>query len=382
MLRVYISCFGSGLGHATRMLEVADLLSERGDVVRFSSSGEVARMVEGRGYACNRLPLVDVRYSEDGSFSLKESMVASPVTLARIYRQTYMEARNIALFRPQVVLSDSSIPTVVASRLVGIPALAVLNQLRLAGPPGRRRPAVSLLSAGLTAAMGVLWELCDEILLPDLPPPYTISERNLWGNRVRKTRYIGFLLPPYRPRRDPVAEKLASDRRRRVFWQVSGPPKTRGPFLAKALEFSARLSDRFVFVISGGDPAADSEPTEIPGGWYFGWCREPSMYFASCDVIVSRAGHGTVSQAITASRPSVLVPIPKQSEQEGNARKAQSLGVSVCVGQDQLTPGIFLESVESLLGESTARRVAELGEYVSKFNALEDVVRAVSARAA
>jgi len=363
------------------MLEVADLLSERGDEVRFSSSGEVARMVEGRGYACNRLPLVDVRYSEDGSFSLKESMVASPVTLARIYRQTYMEARNIALFRPQVVLSDSSIPTVVASRLVGIPALAVLNQLRLASPHGRQRPAVSLLSAGLSAAMGELWELCDEILLPDLPPPYTISERNLWGNRVRNTRYIGFLLPPYRPRRDPVAEKLTSDKRRRVFWQVSGPPKTRGPFLDKALEFSARLSDRFVFVISGGDPAADSDPREIPGGWYFGWCKEPGLYFSSCEVVVARAGHGTVSQAITASRPSVLVPIPKQSEQEGNAQKAQRLGISVCVGQDELTLGRIHESIESLLSESTAERVARLGEYASRFNALEEVVRTISARA-
>ena len=364
------------------MLEVADLLSKRGVLVRFSSSGEVARLLEGRGYSCNELPLVDVRYSEDGAFSLRETMVVSPVTLARIYRQVYLEARNIAHFKPQVVLSDSSLPTVIAARLAGVPVLAVLNQLRLASPHGRKRPAVSLLSAGLTATMGKLWELSDEILLPDLPPPYTISERNLWGNRVRKTRYIGFLQAPYRPRQDPTAAKLAQDPRRKVFWQVSGPPKTRGPFLEKALYLSRQLSDKFVFVVSGGDPAGDPEPKEIPGGWYFGWCGDPGTFFASCDVVVSRAGHGTVGQAITASRPSLLVPIPKQSEQEGNAQKAQRLGVSLCVNQDELTVGRTLDSIESLLDRKTIGRVTTLGEYASRFDAVEDVANTVSASAA
>jgi len=381
MVRVYIGCFGSGLGHATRMLEVADLASGRGEEVRFSSSGEVARMVKGRGYGCNELPLVDVRYSEDGAFSLRETMVASPLTMARTYRQTYMEARNIAQFRPQVVLSDSSLPTVIAAKLAGIPVIAVLNQLRLASPHGRDRPSVSLLSAGLTAAMGKLWELSDEILLPDLPPPYTISERNLWGNRVRKTRYIGFLRGSFGSALDPLATKLLSIPRKKVFWQVSGPPKTRGPFLERALEVSRKLSDRFVFVVSGGDPAADSEAREIPGGWYFGWCRDPGAFFSSCDVVVSRAGHGTVSQAIAASKPSVLVPIPKQSEQEGNALKAQRLGVSLCVGQDELTTGRALEAIESLLTGGTVERVTRLGEYASKFNAAEEVVKSISARA-
>jgi UDP-N-acetylglucosamine--N-acetylmuramyl-(pentapeptide) pyrophosphoryl-undecaprenol N-acetylglucosamine transferase len=381
MLRVYVGCFGSGLGHATRMLEVADLVSKRGAEVRFSSSGEVARMVEGRGYDCNQLPLADVRYSDDGAFSLRETMVASPLTMARTYRQTYMEARNIARFRPRVVLSDSSLPTVIAAKLAGIPVVAVLNQLRLASPHGRNRPSVSLLSAGLTAAMGKLWELSDEILLPDLPPPYTISERNLWGNRVRKTRYIGFLQGSFSAVRDPIATRLLADPRNKVFWQVSGPPKTRGPFLERALEVSRRLSDRFVFVVSGGDPAADSEAREIPGGWYIGWCRDPGAFFSSCDVVVSRAGHGTVSQAITASKPSVLVPIPRQSEQEGNALKAQRLGVSLCIGQDELTTSRTLEAIESLLSGGTAERVARLGMYASRFNAVEEVVSAVSARA-
>lgn len=381
MLRLYIGCFGSGLGHAARMLEVADFVSRRGGEVIFSSSNEVTRMIERRGYVCNDLPLADVRYSEEGAFSLKDTMAASPTILARTYKQVYMECKNQISFRPQVVLSDSALPTVLAARLAKLPVYTILNQLNLTSSHSQSRVPAKLLSAGISAGMGILWELSHEILLPDLPPPYTISERNLWGSNVRKTRYIGFLQMPRRGEPDSVAEKFAYDSRRKVFWQVSGPPKTRGPLIEKAIEVSNSLSDRFVFVISAGDPTGSSVAKEIPGGWYYDWCRAPERYFSACDLVVSRAGHGTIGQAIMSSKPSLLVPIPRQPEQEGNAMKAERLGVSVRVSQGVLTVGRALEAMEGLLDSRIAEHVARLGEYALRFDAVEEVVRTLYAAA-
>jgi len=51
------------------MLEIAGELTSRGASVELSSSGEVAALIERRGYKCHRLPLADVRYSETGEFS-------------------------------------------------------------------------------------------------------------------------------------------------------------------------------------------------------------------------------------------------------------------------------------------------------------------------
>ncbi len=372
-MKVYVGSFGSGLGHATRMLEVADVLRRSGVEVMFSSSGEVVAMIRGRGYRCNSIPLADVRYTENGAFSLRETMTASPVIVARTYQQTYMESRNIAGFGPDAVLSDSSLPTVLAARLSRVPVFTVLNQLSLTGSHGPSGAPARLLSVGTSAAMGKLWELSDEILLPDLPPPYTISERNLWGSDVAKTRYIGFLRMTPRGEPDPLAERFGSDTRRKVFWQVSGPPKTRGSFLAKAVEVAKALADKFVFVVSGGDPGGNPDPRQIPGGWYFDWVRSPEAYFAACDVVVSRAGHGTISQAIISSKPSLLVPIPRQPEQEGNALKAERLGVSVRIPQDRLSVPQVSEGIESLLGKGTAERTAKLGAYANGFHAAEEI---------
>ncbi len=370
------------MGHASRMLMVADMLKETGTDVRFSSSGEVTRLIRSRGYVCNDLPLADVKYTEEGSFSLRRTMIDSPRVLVNAYRQGIRELASLERFGPNAVLSDSALPTLLAARIAGVPVFTVLNQLSLTSSHGKIGLPSLLLSEGLSAVTGRLWELSREVLLPDLPPPYTISESNLWGSNVSKTRYIGFLTltgeegPP-----DSAFASFASDPRRKVFWQVSGPPNTRGPFLKRALEYAEALSGRFVFAITAGDPAGSPTAVAVPGGWYYGWCRIPGRYFAACDAVVSRAGHGTIGQAITFSKPSLLVPIPRQPEQEGNGRKAERLGISSLVGQAELTPERTAESLNALLNGGAAERATRLGEYAGRFKATEEIVRTLGSAA-
>jgi UDP:flavonoid glycosyltransferase YjiC (YdhE family) len=363
------------------MLRVADRLRQRGDEVVFSSSDEAACLIRQRGYTCNNLPLVDVRYSEEGGFSLRETMIDSPMILARAFRQVYREVSHMRASSPDVVLSDSSLPTVIAASVLRLPVFAVLNQLSLTSSHDTMSTPSRLLSVGLTATTSKLWELDDEVLLPDLPPPYTISEMNLWGSEVRNTRYIGFLSAPGSGGADVATKSLIEDRRPKVFWQVSGPPKTRGPFLKMALEYTKALSESFVFVVTAGDPLGGTTAQRIPGGWYYGWCRIPEQYFAACDVVVSRAGHGTIGQAIMSSKPSLLVPIPRQAEQEGNALKAERLGVALSVKQDEMDLTRVLGSLEHLLGAGPASRTARLHDYASGFKAEEDLVRTVTSAA-
>jgi UDP-N-acetylglucosamine--N-acetylmuramyl-(pentapeptide) pyrophosphoryl-undecaprenol N-acetylglucosamine transferase len=381
-MKVYIGCFGSGLGHASRMLEVAKELKGRHALVEFSSSGEVASLIRGQGYACNDLPLADVRYSESGAFLVKETLMASPAILARTYRQLGREIANIERFGPDVVLSDSALPTVLAAKVLRVPAFTVLNQLSLTSSYRNKGVLSRLLSVGTSAGMGKLWEFSDEVLLPDLPPPYTISEKNLWGSNVEKTRYVGFLAPSEGGKPDFAATEFMNDRRTKVFWQVSGPPRTRSSFLKKAMEYSKALAGKYYFVVSGGDPLASVSPTRIPGGWYYGWCGIAEFYFRACDLVVSRAGHGTIGQAILWSKPSLLVPIPKQPEQEGNAEKAARLGVSVWHRQDALTVEVLEESLAALTSGKYTAKTIRLGEIAREFNAKADIVQTIEAAAA
>jgi len=380
-MKVYIGCFGSGLGHATRMLEIAAELRKKKAAVEFSSSGEVASLIEDRGYRCNRLSLADVRYSESGAFQVKETLLASPSILAHTYEQLGSELANISHFGPDVVLSDSALPTVIAGKILGLPTYTVLNQLNLTSSHGDRRVLPRLLSVGTSASMGKLWELSDEVLLPDLPPPYTISERNLWGTGVGRTRYVGFLQMSNVGQPDTAAVEFSAAPRPRVFWQVSGPPKTRPGFLKRALECAQALSEQYTFVVSAGNPTGSRVPSRIPGGWFYEWCEIADFYFRACDVVISRAGHGTIGQAIMNAKPSLIVPIPKQSEQEGNALKAVRLGVSLRLSQNELNPSSVRAAIGTLLEPGLVARSEKLGAWASKYNARDEIVRVIEAAA-
>lgn len=357
------------------MLEVASELTKRGDVVEFSSSGEVAGLIGRSGYKCNLLPLADVKYTDSGGFSVKQTLASTPALISRTYRQVALESSNIIRFGPSVVLSDSALPTLLASRLVRVPAFTVLNQLNLGGSGDGDGPAMRLLSFGTSTAMGRLWELSREVFLPDLPPPYTISERNLWGSNVAKTKYVGFLGVSGRAEPDLAAVEFASDKRPKVFWQVSGPPGTRSAMVKRALEFSRSLARRYAIVVTGGSPSSGHEASRFAGGWFYGWCAIPEFYFGAADIVVSRAGHGTICQAIMARKPSLLVPIPNQPEQEGNAEKAERLGISKRLEQDALTPEAVEASFEELLGGRSRVMVNKLAHFASSFDAKKEILR-------
>jgi UDP-N-acetylglucosamine--N-acetylmuramyl-(pentapeptide) pyrophosphoryl-undecaprenol N-acetylglucosamine transferase len=371
---VYIGCFGSGLGHATRMLEIAERLIKDGNAVRFSSSGEVADFISARGYECNRLPLADVKYFENKGVSLKASMVGSPQLLASTYRQLYLELGNMKRFGADVVLSDSSASTVFAARSLKIQVYTIINQLNLAAPESSRKVGATILSGGITATLSKIWELSDAILVPDLPPPYTISESSLWGRVGKNVRYVGFLHGSEPLEDDATSGAFASDPRPKIFWQVSGPPQTRS-FMVKAGEAASRaLGGGYVFVITEGNPAGARSPASYKWGWKFGWCDAPQAYLEACDVFVSRAGHGSIAKAIAASKPSLLVPIPNQTEQAGNAAKAVRLGVAMSIQQNRLNMESLRDAFEALRREPFLSRARSMGRVAARFDATETIV--------
>lgn len=376
-MKVYIGCFGSGLGHAARMLEIAKELEARGESIEFSSSGEVASLISKKGYRCNVLPLADVRYSEDGSFQVKETLLDAPTILHRTNRQLVAELSNMERFAPDAVLSDSALPTAIAGKLLRIPTFTVLNQLNLTSSHESKNPFSRVFSVGMSAGIGKLWELTDHVFLPDLPPPYTISERNLWGSEVENAHYVGFLFSRDNNAPDRAAEDFASDKRKKVFWQVSGPPKTRKAFLEKALQLCDALADEYAFVLTAGDPSGSTVPRRSGKIWFYDWCGITDVYFRRCDAVISRAGHGTIAQSIMSSKPMLIVPIPKQPEQEGNADKAARLGVSITLRQGELTTERVRKALRSLLSSGFQERAEELGAVASTYDARSTIVDAL-----
>jgi UDP:flavonoid glycosyltransferase YjiC (YdhE family) len=322
----------------------------------------------------------------EGGFSVKDSIANIPVWFANFSRQVNQEIRNILKCNPDIVLSDSRLSPLVAARFLKVPSVVILNQIKLLLSPRLRDFAVPRIFENVVGEfMGSMWAMAERVLVPDLPPPYTLSGHNIWdiGSASRKIEYIGFASP--RPQISEeqvirVANMLGFDRiRPLVFVHVSGPTQTRPAFLQLAVEAAKRLDPKIQFVISAGNPKGKSDPSRIGrSSWYYEWCPVRDEIFAASDLLVLRGGHVALSQAIQFGKAVVTVPIENHGEQLGNCAKIAELGAGVMLHPKRLRSEQLANAIGHVLGDSNYnKKAAELQRIAEKLNGIDNVVKIV-----
>jgi UDP:flavonoid glycosyltransferase YjiC (YdhE family) len=230
----------------------------------------------------------------------------------------------------------------------------MLNQFAIAFPPRFRSEVGKFYERVAGDGLGLMWGASDQVLMTDLPPPYTIGEANLLvSDMARIVKFVGFTAPASKPEQGSVEKArraLEFDSRPVVFCQVSGPDATKQKFVSVLREAAADLAGQFNLVISLGYTGGSPEPKKLAkGGWLFEWCPVKDELFSLANLLVARAGHSTIGQCINAGKPAVLVPIYNHPEQIGNAMKFASLGLGLAIKSEKLTKENFVESVESCL---------------------------------
>jgi UDP-N-acetylglucosamine--N-acetylmuramyl-(pentapeptide) pyrophosphoryl-undecaprenol N-acetylglucosamine transferase len=382
----YFAPYGVGLGHASRLLMVADHLKEDGINVQFSSYGEAVSYVSMRGYKCATVSPVEFAWSMDGGFSVKDSIVNLPVWFANFSRQVNQETRNMLDCNPGIVVSDSRLSPIMAARLLKVPSIVILNQIKLLLSPRLHDLVAPRIFENVVGEfLGSMWAMAERVLVPDFPPPYTLSAHNIWdiGSVSRKLEYIGFASPKPQINKEDVikvANMLSFDGSRPlVFVHVSGPVQTRPALLKVAVETAKRLDPNIQFVISAGNPTGTSDPRRIGRlSWYYEWCPVRDEIFAASDLLVLRGGHVALSQAIQFGKPVVTVPIENHGEQLGNCAKIEELGAGVMLHPKRLTSHQLAGAIEKVLGNSDYnKKVAELQGLAERLNGIDNVVQIV-----
>ncbi len=372
--KIYFAVFGSGLGHATRALDIARCITATGDGIRYSCSGQGLRYIRTHEPRADTVecPPLDVEWTEEGSFSGRDFMVHFPQMFRSFSRQLAFEAESIAKFDPRVVASDSRLSAVLAARSRSRPVITMLNQFKVTLPPRYRRDALGRVYERIAGdVLGLMWSMSEQVLLTDLPPPYTIGEANVAGTDLsRIVRYVGFTSPGLEVSEDRLQkakEVLGFDRRPLVFFQISGPDATKRRFIDIVLRTVGALSSRYKVVVSMGYLGGSADPRRIAdGALLYDWCPIKDELFELSAVLVGRSGHRTIGQCIDAGKPAVLVPIHNHSEQMGNAEKFQSLGLGIAIPPGDLDPQRLTAAVDTCISDPSYRKNLESVGLISK----------------
>jgi UDP:flavonoid glycosyltransferase YjiC (YdhE family) len=368
---------GIGLGHITRLHPIAEELNKRGISTVFST------YLDGLEYAKhNQLPTFEAvplnfRVTADGTIDFKMTAATAGFSLGirTFLRQITREIQFLKQFKPDVVVSDSRASSLVAARLLRIPVALVLNQFRveiMRRPTGRKlslhdRLFFFIANIGwlfIRTAIQLVWGTSQVILIPDLPAPYTISLGNLAiPNRYNgKVKLIGPTIESgcnSEEAETRAEHELGFDHNRPVIYgAVSGPRIEREVLGRMLLESFEQLPRGFQVVLSRGDPNGSPKAYGKRGMKVFDWLENQDDFIRASDVVVSRAGHGTIMKALLYGKPMILIPIPDHTEQIGNARRALNLHVARIIDQSALNGETLELNIEEILNSNEYRAKA------------------------
>ena len=341
------SYLGSGFGHVSRCLALAEELHHRGWRTHFALAGVHAKRVRRAGHPVYepRRPFRPKAEAGEGpafmlfsdmNFQLVRDRFLSP----RIVRASIREAqRLLKRVRPDVLIGDTWPLTSIVGRLAGLPVVQIIKSVV--------HPAAPRL---------IWWQDPPEGLVsPDLRPVFNPVLRRYGLPEIQRAEDLlvgDLLLVPSIPELDPLPEGVNGHTHYVGALTMTSPDVTLPPPWFNELDPNRAL----VYVTIGGgagpvggqrffdtvgealagttwqgilSTSAKFSPSELPPpppnvrleAWVPG-----AAVIARADVVLFHGGYGTTMETVHYGTPSVVLPF--HSEQEANGRRLEASGAA------------------------------------------------------
>ena len=374
-MRLMLSCSELGLGHVSRLTVLGKKLEARGNELHFFSGGNAYTILKrefknvyyctpvswyenARGIVVSAsilnilFPLPRIN-PEGGKLEVKSSS-----GLETIHRY-YDLRRNILKIKPHVIVSDGDLHALRLASRWHYPSVYITNVIR----PSYGFSPVLIPGERFTERYV---RNCSKIIVPDLPPPYTICEYNLGDLEdigvADKTKFVGSF--------SDVASLESGEHH--IFAPISGPSGPRSWLKNVIIPVLSRLETKSV--VSLGE-YGERKVVKAGNCTIYTWLssQERSNFMANAKLVIFSGGHNTCLEVVKYAKPSIC--IPTQPEQFANAKKLQDMWCSIIAkNKDQLMQAI--REMEKDI-DVYRRNVQKLSRYASKFRGADKTVEII-----
>jgi UDP-N-acetylglucosamine--N-acetylmuramyl-(pentapeptide) pyrophosphoryl-undecaprenol N-acetylglucosamine transferase len=353
MSHFLISCGGTG-GHLSPGIALAEGLTARGHAVTLLIS---QKKVDAR--LSEKYPQLRFERMPGTAFSL------SPVALVKcVVSQTNAFLFCLRLLRRKRVDvavgfgGFTSAPLVAAARLLGVPS--VLHE-------ANRVPGLAVRTLG---------RLAKRVYLP--------TGVELSGIRAAATRHVG--LPVRREiKRLPAAEaraELGLDPGQRVLVVLGGSQGASSLNDWTRANVPALVAEGIqVYCITGLGKGGESRDTHLAKTGahvqvvFEAFTDRVATLMSAADLVLSRAGAGTIAELIRCEAPAVLVPFPHAADdhQRANAAYFEQQGGGIVIDQSRMTD-LKAEVLDTMTNDWLLRKFRTNLRRMDRANALEMIV--------
>ena len=367
--KVYFPTFGSGVGHANRASIIASSLEDN-FTYRFSSFKDGYEFLVKNKFQCKNIYPLDISWKKDGTVSTTKTIIRSPLLSGIFLYHLKEEYEFLKKYKPDVVFSDSRLSPILCANKLKIPSMVILNQIKLLVEiRNKRRKRLETINGQL---LGKLWNYADEIFIPDLPPPYTISKENMQGvDSIKdKITYIGFILKQRdEEKKFSIINELDIDKdKKTIYVQVSGPKQSRLSVYQRIIKQIEPVKNEYNIIISKGDPNGSSIAKKKEYWTEFEWCPWIELFELS-DCVIIRGGHSSIGNAISSGKPSIIIPIKNQSEQIQNAIRVNELDLGIYMKNEDED---LIRNIQLVLNENIYKNATKkFKKLSSEYNGIE-----------
>ena len=371
-MRLLLSCSELGLGHVSRIIPLGKRLEKRGHELFFFSGGKAYQILQKEFrnvYKCTPVSWYENAYGIITSASLINVLFPLPLfnmeknkleiknsnAMETIHR--YYDLReNIRDIAPDILIADGDINALRLAHRWRIPSVYIANMIR---------PSYGF-SAFLNPGERLVEQYvkhCSKIIIPDNPPPYTISEYSIGNlNKIGlngKVEFTGSFV-------DTTHVKGSQEH---IFAPVSGPSGTKAKLTKILFPVLEKLKTKCI--VSLGTPGKKAT-AKIGNCELYTWLspEERQECMKNAKFVIFSGGHITCFETIKYAKPSIC--IPTQPEQLGNAAKLQDLNCSITV-KDKSGLEKAVEKMEKEK-ESFDRNMLTLNKFSNRFRGLDRAV--------
>jgi len=368
-MRLLYSCSELGLGHASRTLALGKRLQKNGHELFIFTGARAYRLLQQEFknvYPCTPVAWYENAHGILTSASLINILFPLPVynneknkfeiknsTALETTHRYYDLRKYIKKIKPELVIADGDIHALRMAQRWHFPSIYITNLIR---------PSYgfsSLLNPGERFTERYV-KNCSKIIIPDNPPPYTISEYNI-GNLSNigikdKTEFVGTF----------TDTKPVTGTEEYIFAPISGPYGTRAKLTQTLIPVFKELNQKTI--ISLGIPG-EKKMVQTKNLTVHSWLtnQERQEYMRNAKTIVFSGGHITCFETVKYAKPSVCVPT--QPEQLANGMKLQNLHCSIVAKTtEQLKNALRTIEQQRQVFRSS---VEKLNWFSNKFNGLE-----------
>jgi len=347
MTKILISPLNWGLGHAARCIPLIQAFIKNGAEVFIASDGGALQLLKKEFPKLKFFEIPGYNIDYAGKNATLTILRQSAKILKAVFREHEATEKIVEEANIDLVISDNRFGCFSKN----CKSIFLTHQLNIISPN-------KILDKPVNLVNHTLMNNFDEIWVPDFHGKENLSGKLSHNFKSKKIRFIG---PLSRMKKNDLGKKFD------VIAVLSGPEPERTNFERKIFEQAIKMPQRFLVVRGMPERWEFFNLTENVEAVSFFTTNALNKAIANSDVLLSRSGYSTIMDLWKLEKPAILVPTPRQTEQEYLAEKFLKEGLYYAQKQNEFDLEKALEEVKNFAGFDSSRfPKIDLGEIVQK----------------